>query len=43
MAQTKFTFVSLGNLQQYDSLLKPYIDGKISDGVKSSIKTVAID
>lgn len=43
MAQTKFTFVSLENLQQYDSLLKPYIDGKISDGVKSSIKTVAID
>lgn len=40
---TTFTYVSLKNLQQYDSLLKPYIDGKVADGVKSSFKTVAIE
>lgn len=28
MATTKFTYVSLENLQQYDSLLKPFIEGK---------------
>lgn len=43
MAETKFTFISLDNLKQYDSLIKPYIDGKVSDGVKTSFKTVAID
>lgn len=40
---TTINYVSFENLKQYDSLLKPYIDGKISDGVKSSIKTIAID
>lgn len=40
---TTIKYVSFENLKQYDSLLKPYIDGKISDGVKSSIKTIAID
>lgn len=40
---TTFTYVSLENLQQYDSLLKPYIDSKIKSGVASSIKTVALD
>lgn len=43
MATTKFTYVSLENLQQYDSLLKPFIEGKISDAVKGSLKTVAIE
>ena len=43
MATTKFTYVSLENLQQYDSLLKPFIEGKISDTVKGSLKTVAIE
>ena len=40
---TTIKYVSFENLKKYDSLLKPYIDGKISDGVKSSIKTIAID
>lgn len=43
MATTTIKYVSFENLKQYDSLLKPYIDGKISDSVKSSIKTIAID
>lgn len=40
---TTFTYVSLQNLQQYDSLLKPYIDGKVTAGVASSLKTVSLD
>lgn len=40
---TTIKYVSFENLKQYNTLLKPYIDGKISDGVKSSIKTIAID
>lgn len=40
---TTFTYVSLQNLQQYDSLIKPYIDGKVTAGVASSLKTVSLD
>ena len=40
---TTFTFMSLQRMQQYDSLIKPYIDGKISAAVASSIKTVSFD
>ena len=40
---TTFTYVSLQNLQQYDSLIKPYIDGKMTAGVASSLKTVSLD
>lgn len=40
---TMFTYVSLQNLQQYDSLIKPYIDGKMTAGVASSLKTVSLD
>lgn len=43
MATTTFTYVSLENLQKYDSLLKPYIDKKVSDGVSNSLKTVSLD
>ena len=40
---TTFTYVSLQNLQQYDSLIKPYIDGKVTSGVAGSLKTVSLD
>lgn len=40
---TTFTYVSLQNLQQYDSLIKPYIDGKVTAGVAGSLKTVSLD
>ena len=40
---TTFTYVSLQNLQQYDSLLKPYIDGKVTTGIANSLKTVSLD
>lgn len=40
---TTFTYVSLQNLQQYDSLIKPYIDGKVTAGVANSLKTVSLD
>lgn len=40
---TTFTFMSLQRMQQYDSLIKPYIDNKISAAVTSSIKTVSFD
>lgn len=40
---TMFTYVSLQNLQQYDSLIKPYIDGKVTTGVAKSLKTVSLD
>lgn len=43
MAETKFTYISLANLQLYDSLMKTYVDGKVSDGVAKSLKTVAIE
>lgn len=39
---TKFTYVSLANLTQYDGLIKTYIGDKVSDGVKSSIKAIAL-
>lgn len=40
---TTFTYVSLQNLQQYDSLIKPYIDGKVTTGIANSLKTVSLD
>ena len=43
MATTTFTYVSLDNLIQYDSLIKPYIDSKITAGVKNTLKTVSLD
>lgn len=39
---SKFTYVSLDNLKQYDGLIKGYIGEQISDGVKSSLKSVSI-
>lgn len=40
---TTFTYVSLQNLQQYDSLIKPYIDDKVTTGIANSLKTVSLD
>lgn len=39
----KFTYVSLENLQLYDSLSKQYFDGKISEESAKALKTVAIE
>ena len=40
---TKFTYVSLNNLNQYTTLSKKYFEGKISEADARSLKTVAID
>ena len=39
---TKFTYVSLNNLNQYTILSKKYFEGKISEADARSLKTVAI-
>lgn len=43
MATKSYTIITLEKLQKYDSLIKPYIDGKVSDGVAKSFKSVSID
>lgn len=40
---TKFTYVSLNNLNQYTTLSKKYFEGKISEADARSLKTVAIE
>ena len=40
--KTKFTFISLANLTEYDGLIKTYIGDKIDDGVASSLKSVSL-
>ena len=37
------TIITLGKLQKYDGLIKSYIGNQVSDGVKDSLKSVAID
>lgn len=37
------TIITLGKLQKYDGLLKSFIGDRVSDGVKDSFKSVAID
>lgn len=41
--KTTYTYVSLANLQEYDGLIKSYIGDQITEGVKKSLKSVAID
>lgn len=41
MAQV--TIITLGKLQKYDGLIKSYIGSQVSEGVKDSFKSVAID
>lgn len=37
------TIITLGKLQKYDGLIKSYIGNQVSDGVKDTLKSVAID
>lgn len=39
----KVTIITLGKLQKYDGLIKSYIGNQVSDGVKDTLKSVAID
>lgn len=43
MATKSYTIITLEKLQKYDSLIKPFITGKISDAVAKTFKAVSID
>lgn len=43
MATKSYTIITLERLQKYDSLIKPFITGKVSDAVAKTFKAVSID
>ena len=43
MATKSYTIITLEKLQKYDSHIKPFITGKISDAVAKTFKAVSID
>lgn len=43
MATKSYTIITLEKLQKYDSLIKPFITGKVSDAVAKTFKAVSID
>ena len=43
MATKSYTIITLERLQKYDSLIKPFIAGKVSDAVAKTFKAVSID
>lgn len=43
MATKSYTIITLERLQKYDSLIKPFITGKVSDAVAKTFKAVGID
>lgn len=43
MATKSYTIITLERLQKYDSLIKPFITGKVSDAVVKTFKAVGID
>lgn len=43
MATKSYTIITLERLQKYNSLIKPFITGKVSDAVAKTFKSVSID
>lgn len=43
MATKSYTIITLERLQKYNSLIKPFITGKVSDAVAKTFKAVSID
>ena len=43
MATKSYIIITLERLQKYDSLIKPFIAGKVSDAVAKTFKAVSID